>query len=52
MDYTENRLSLGHAYMMCNECGCKLYDIDGYKDLSRKCMYKKDEEGKCTDKLL
>ena len=47
-----NRLDYGHAWMMCNECGAKLYDFDGNKDRDIKCPYKKDSQGKCTDELL
>lgn len=47
-----DRLKNGHAWMMCRECGVKLYDFDGYKDLSQPCPYKKDERGKCSDELI
>jgi hypothetical protein len=45
------RLEMGHAWMMCNECGAKLYDFDGHEDKARACPYVKDEKGRCTDKL-
>ena len=48
---TENRLTLGEAYMLCNECGAKLYSFDGNKDADKPCPYIKDSRGKCTDKL-
>lgn len=41
----EIRLSLGEAYMMCNQCGAKLYSFDGDTDASRNCPYMR--YGKC-----
>lgn len=51
-EYTKSRLALGHGYMICRECGAKLYDIDSHKDMDRSCPYKKDYKGRCTDELL
>jgi len=39
------RLKMGEAYMMCSECGARLYSFDGYEDTSRHCPYKRN--GKC-----
>lgn len=39
------RLEMGEAWMMCNECGAKLYSFDGYQDGSRSRPYKR--YGKC-----
>lgn len=50
-DRQKHRNALGHAWMMCNDCGAKLYDFDGYKDMSKNCPYVRDEKGRCTDKL-
>ena len=53
-DYSKkvnDRLSLGHAWMMCIDCGAKLYDFDGYKDRTKSCPYVRDEQGQCTDEL-
>lgn len=44
-EQTRLRLDSGHAWMICEECGGKLYDFDGHKDASRCCPYKKG--GKC-----
>lgn len=46
------RLEQGRAFMICNECGAKLYEFDGYQDMDKKCPYKKGEKGECTDELL
>lgn len=46
-----NRLDYGHAWMMCNECGAKLFDIDYHKDIGRDCPYIKGDYGECTDNL-
>ena len=40
-----HRRAVGHAWMMCSDCGGKLYDFDGHIDASRKCPYMK--HGKC-----
>ncbi len=40
------RLYLGEAWMMCKECGAKLYSFDGDVDGSRMCPYK-SRDGKC-----
>lgn len=42
----EDRLENGNAWMMCNECGAKLYDFDGDEDRGRPCPYKKN--GRCN----
>ena len=34
---TNDRLSLGHAWMMCSDCGAKLYDFDGHRDKDIRC---------------
>lgn len=39
------RLQMGEAYMMCENCGAKLYSFDGYQDASRKCPFWKN--GQC-----
>ena len=39
------RLASGEAYMMCDECGAKLYSFDGKEDSSRPCPYKR--HGQC-----
>lgn len=28
-----SRLQLGEAYMMCQDCGCRLYSFDGNEDV-------------------
>ena len=33
----EIRWSNGHAWMMCEDCGAKLYDFDGNMDKSMRC---------------
>ena len=35
------RLQVGEAYMMCNDCGAKLYSFDGDFDASISCPYRK-----------
>lgn len=42
---TNDRLKNGHAWMMCSDCGAKLYDFDGDKDASRPCPYNRG--GRC-----
>lgn len=42
---TRDRLSNGCAWMMCSDCGAKLYDFDGEKDSSRPCPY--NSGGRC-----
>lgn len=44
----EIRLSLGEAWMMCNECGARLYSFDGYEDKDRRCPYKTGPFGDCV----
>jgi len=48
---TNDRLSLGHAWMQCLDCGAKLFDFDGHRDRAKPCPYVRDERGQCTDKL-
>ena len=36
----EARLEVGEAYLMCNECGSRLWSFDGKKDTDRSCPYK------------
>lgn len=48
---TIRRLQMGEAYMMCRECGARLYSFDGDVDQSRSCPYEKGPKGECTDKL-
>jgi ribosomal protein L37E len=45
-DYHKLRLLLGEAYMMCNECGSRLWSFDGNKDSCVKCPYKEDNKCK------
>lgn len=46
MSYYEGRLLTGEAYMMCNDCGARLYSFDGNKDKGIDCP-KKKSNGKC-----
>lgn len=46
-----NRLEMNNGWMICNECGAKLYDINYPKDLDKSCPYIKGDKGECTDKL-
>jgi hypothetical protein len=32
------RRILGEAWMMCKDCGAKLYSFDGFEDSSRHCL--------------
>ncbi len=45
LERTARRLEAGEAYMICNECGGKLYSFDGSRDADRSCPYRRD--GKC-----
>ena len=45
--YRQSRLECGEAYMMCNECGARLYSFDGTEDKSRNCPYKQSMYDKC-----
>jgi hypothetical protein len=45
-DRVSIRLSLGEAWMYCEDCGAKLYSFDGDKDASQKCS-KVRRYGKC-----
>jgi len=38
--YHEERLETGEAYLMCNDCGARLWSFDGNKDADRNCPYK------------
>jgi len=33
------RLRMGEAYMMCHDCGARLYSFDGNDDKSTGCPY-------------
>ena len=46
------RLEAGLAWVLCRDCGAKLGDAEGHRDLAVACPYKRDEEGKCTNELL
>lgn len=48
----KERLELGEAYMICRECGARLYSFDGSQDRDTQCPYKKDDRGNCTDELI
>lgn len=41
----EIRKLSGECWMMCSECGSKLWSFDGVADASRPCPYKRG--GKC-----
>lgn len=45
LSQTEARRLLGEAWMMCNECGGKLWSFDGERDADRSCPYKRN--GRC-----
>ncbi len=47
-----NRFYFGEAWMMCRECGARLYSFDGNEDKDKNCPYKKDYKGQCTNELL
>lgn len=38
---TENRLTLGIAYVLCNQCGGKLWEDEGHADKAINCPYLK-----------
>lgn len=40
-DAAAARRSAGEAWMICNECGAKLWSRDGDRDADTKCPYKK-----------
>ena len=40
------RLQYGCAYMICEDCGSKLYEFDGSQDRSSRCP-KRKSNGKC-----
>ena len=44
-DRMNDRRANGHAWMMCRECGGKLYDFDGHQDSDRPCPYRRN--GQC-----
>lgn len=47
---TEVRLQLrGEAWMMCRDCGGKLWSFDGDEDANRHCPYRKN--GTCEPHL-
>ena len=37
--YLEARLASGEAWMMCHDCGAKLYSFDAKSDGARGCVY-------------
>lgn len=40
---------LDETYVMCNECGAKLYSTMGSVSyLGKNCPFKRDEHGKCV----
>lgn len=44
-DYEERmtrRLEFGNAWLICNECGAKLKEFEGHKDLDRSCPFKRN----------
>lgn len=45
-EYRKSRLACGEAYMMCEDCGARLWSFDGDLDQSRKCPYW--TQGKCV----
>lgn len=45
-DPSSIRLALGEAYMICNECGSRLYSFYGTQDANRSCPKKRN--GQCT----
>lgn len=48
MQNTDIRLELGEAWMMCSDCGGKLFSFDGHQDAERRCPYMR--HGKCDPK--
>jgi len=42
--YADIRKEFGEAYMMCRECGSRLWSFDGNEDSDRDCPYKKNGE--------
>lgn len=52
--FNERVVYTGEVYMMCSECGARLYSIDatpGMKhDIVRGCPYKSSFSGKCEPK--
>lgn len=45
---TERRLRNGEAWMLCEDCGAKLYSFDGNMDSSRRCP----NPQKCDDERV
>ena len=43
--YRETRHATGEAWMMCEECGSKLFSFDGNQDGMCKCPYR--QGGRC-----
>ena len=41
---TKRRLMAGNAWMMCNDCGAKLYEFEGYRDEDKPCPYMRHGE--------
>jgi len=37
LSHAEARLRMGEAYMMCRDCGARLYSFDGEQDASCPC---------------
>lgn len=48
--YHFHRQMMGEAYMMCNDCGAKLWSFDGKEDKDIRCPYKGEQARKygCT----
>lgn len=46
MTNQDKRLKSGEAYMICNECGSKLWSFYGRRDEDRPCPYK-NVRGEC-----
>jgi len=40
-DNRPDRLKMGEAFMMCNDCGARLHSFDGYQDKGINCPYEK-----------
>jgi hypothetical protein len=43
----EIRNALGEAYVMCNQCGARLWSTEGYEDFGITCPYPKGPKGEC-----
>jgi hypothetical protein len=44
--YYFSRLLAGEAYMLCNECGARLWSFDGKEDKDTRCPYRGTDKGK------